>query len=132
MALNDLIRSGVALAKTLTSSLQVDVTFQAWKGQDAFGEADLAEAVTYKAIYEKKLRPLKDPNTGSDVLATSYLLIPSPIESTTPNDGEIRDNPLDPRDVVTLPDGSTGKILQIQGIVDPSTVAPFLYEVWLG
>jgi hypothetical protein len=31
-----------------------------------------------------------------------------------------------------LPDGSTGKILQIEGLVNPGITAPYLFEVWLG
>ena len=37
MALDDLVRSGVALANTLTSSLQVSVSHYRWAGQDNGG-----------------------------------------------------------------------------------------------
>lgn len=144
MSLRDVVANAVAVAQRVTVSLQVDVSVQGWKGDDGFGGDDLSPPKTYKAIYIQKQKQVKDFN-GNDVMASAYLAFLQPIEFVTPNAGVVRRQPLDPRDVLSLPDGLTAPpILAIEGLVDPQspvavtaaistiTAAPYYAEVWLG
>ncbi len=43
-----------------------------------------------------------------------------------------RQNPIDPRDKIVLPDGTTGPIVDVSGFVDQSTNLPYFSDVSLG
>jgi hypothetical protein len=67
------------------------------------------------------------------VKAATYVLIlqlvPSAVEVDSDNP---RRNPVDERDKIILPDGSTGPILKVKGFVDSETNLRFYSEIWLG
>jgi hypothetical protein len=54
------------------------------------------------------------------------------IGPVTANGAPNRDEPVDPRDKFVLPDGTSGPIVDVNGLLDPSTGRPYLYEVALG
>lgn len=128
MGLADIVRSGVAVANTLTAGLQVTVSHYAWTGHDVYGAPTFAAAVSRSALVDmtRKLRRMPD---GQESVAHAVITIVGPI---TANGGSNRQEPIDPRDKFTLPDGSTGPILDIKGLLDPSTNKPFMYEVVIG
>ena len=68
-------------------------------------------------------------STGADVVVRASVTFLTPL---TANGAETRTEPIDPRDKIILPDGTTGPIVNISGPVDPDTGAPFLFEVLLG
>ena len=43
-----------------------------------------------------------------------------------------RREPIDPRDKITLPDGTAGPIINTGGLVSGGTGKPYMLEVWLG
>lgn len=128
MALDSLIRRGVAVADRLTASLQPDVTHEAWTGQDGYGAATYAAGVARAAIIEQKQR-LHRTSNGREVVTKAKITILRPI---TPNGAAGRTEPIDVRDRFTLPDGSTGPIVDIGGFTDAGTGRPYFAEVWLG
>lgn len=128
MGFDDLVRSGINLANTLTSTLQVTVTHEAWTGKDVHGKPSYAAGVNRNAIVEHKQRWVR--GRDSNVIATMPVVtILGPI---TANGASGRKEPLDPRDRITLPDGRTGPIMDVKFIVDPDTGYPYMYEVTLG
>jgi hypothetical protein len=128
MALADIVRSGVALANTLTASLQVSVQHKAWTGSDAYGAPTYADAIVRNGLLEAKTRVLRRPN-GEEVLQQSQLTILEPVAA---NGAAGRAEPIDPRDRFVLPDGTEKAALDVSGLADPSTGAPYGFEVALG
>lgn len=128
MSLADTVRKGVALANSITSSLQAEVSHRAWTGKDSFGDPAYATAVTRPALVELKQRKIRTVN-GEEVVARAAVTFLHPVP---PNGAAGRREPIDPRDEITLPGGFTGPILDTQGLVDPETDRPYLMEVFLG
>lgn len=139
MGFSALVRAGVALANKLTTDLQVPVTHQAWIGQkpdafgdnDPFGSGNFASPVTRMAIVEPKRRLMKTAS-GQEVMSFVSLTFLTPIEDTVATHGNDRQNPVDPRDQFVLPDGSTGDIVDINGMLSGETQEPYMTVVLLG
>lgn len=117
MAFDDIVRSGVALANSFTSSLQPTVQHHSWLGFD--GENDvynppetIPALVTIKTV-------LTTTSAGQVVESRASVLFLKPRLIKT-------------QDKIILPDGSTGPILDIQGIIDPNTNMPYAPKVYLG
>jgi hypothetical protein len=118
MGLDALVRSGVALAKQLTADLQVSVSHEAVSSRDLRGKPTYAAAVSRPAIVEKKQRLVRD-TTGREVMCSHVISFLQPVS-------------LSVEDRLTLPDGTTGPILSIEGLVDAGTNARFYVIVYLG
>jgi hypothetical protein len=133
MGLDDIVRNAVATANSVTRTLQTTVTHRAWTGQDGYGKPTFASPVTRSAVVELT-QALSKPvlvrtSTGQEKAARAKVLFLTPIAA---NGASGRTEPIDPRDEITLPDGTTGPILSIEGTVDPDTSRPFAAEVWIG
>lgn len=128
MGLDALIRSGVALAKKVTASLQVTVTHEAWTGSDGYGLATYAYPRKRLALVERKQANIRTAG-GETVLSRCMVLFLEPIKA---NGADGRTEPIDTRDRIILPDETTGPILAVNGMIDPTTDRPYYGEVWLG
>lgn len=128
MGFDDLIRSGVALADTLTGDLQDTIQFSAWTGSGIYGEPTFATAIPMQAIVEEK-EYLRKLGNGQEIAQKAQVTIPRPIAA---NGAADRREPIDPRDKIVLPSGFTGPILDVEGITDPETNNPYMYVVILG
>lgn len=132
MSLADLIRGKVALASDLTRDLQPTVMIKAWIGADGFGVDSYATPVAYQALVDTT-RQQKYTSTGRLVmtLAIVYFLdIVAPNGTVT--QPERRQEPIDPRDIIILPDGTTAPIVDIKGFWDAGAGRPFFNTVTLG
>lgn len=119
----------MALANTITAPLQVNVTFEAWVGSGDYGTDSLyAEPLALPAIVEMK-QQLRRSYSGEEVQQRAVVTFLAPVR---PNGAAGRREPIDPRDRITLPDGTTGPILDAQGLADPATGAPYFQVVALG
>ena len=132
MGLSDILRAGIAIADSVTKDVQASITWRAWTGQNWKGEDTFADPVTIKAIVDltRKRRFNAD---GQEILVIATLTI---LEPVTPNGATTvppRQEPIDVRDQITLPNGSTGPIIQGPGAVfDPGEERPFINEIYLG
>lgn len=124
----DIIRTGVALANSLTSTLQVTIMHTPWIGVDANNVAQYGTPVARQAIVEYKLDS-REKVYGEENLQSCTITFLNPIAA---NGAANRDEPIDPRDRMVLPDGTSGPLISVKGIVDPSTNKPYLYQVILG
>lgn len=132
MSLADTIRNGVATANTLTKDLQALVTHKPWIGQDGVGAEQYGTPVVHNALVDRTRKPLYT-NSGKLVMTLATITILEPIVATVPNVGQIRVNPVDPRDLFILDDGTTGPIVKVNGFEDAGAApAPYLNEVTLG
>lgn len=128
MSLDSIIRKGVAIADKVTRPLQCAVTHKAWIAQDVYGAAIYAGAASRLAIVEQK-QQMRRTTTGELVMTTASVMFIYPVP---PNGAAGRREPIDPRDVILLPDGSTGPLVDVAGFVDTKTTHPFFSEIALG
>ena len=130
MSLATVVRNAVACAKSVTSALQADITLGAWTGQATSGaKPTYAAGVTLPALIEQG--PVAFRTALGEVIAVKAVIhILQPI---TANGAANREEPIDPRDQITLPNGTVGPpIMGAGGFVDPSTGLPYLYTIALG
>lgn len=128
MGLSDIVRSGIATANSLTANLQDEVLHEPWIGNDKFGKPMYGIGVSRPALVERKAAN-RFGNNGQVIVQNAQVTFIYPI---SPNGAARRQEPVDPRDRITLPDGWTGPIVNVQGLVDPSTGLPYMTEVSLG
>ena len=127
MSLLDVVRSAVAIANQVTAPLQATVTFQRFLSTDWQGSSTYATAVDLKAIVDWRQKQLR---TSTGILSVSrasvmFIDIAALVAAT---DG----NGVDDLDIITLPDGTTGPILDMSGFIDAGTGQPIATEVYLG
>ena len=127
MSLLNVVRDAVAVADSVTKALQSTVSYERRTGQDAFGDPTYAAAVDLLAIVDWKARQVR---TSTGLLTVSRAVITfldAAALSTATGGAGIDDN-----DKLTLPDGTTGPILDLGGFIDPGTGIPVATEIFLG
>jgi hypothetical protein len=136
MGFDSLIQELIGVADDQTKSLQVTIRIRAYTGQDGFGKKSYLPAspdpgTPYKAIVTMmdQLRPM--PGGGS-INIKAQVTILQPVLPTTPLAGQTRQNPIDPRDIIILPDGSTAPIVSEPGLLNPSTGNQYFADILLG
>jgi hypothetical protein len=118
MGLAAIVRKGVAIANSVTNDLQVDVTHEAFSGVGTYGEPTFSAAVTRSALVEIEPKMVRTA-AGDEAVSRATISI-------------IGDVTVNNRDRFTLPDGSTGPILNVSGFLDPLTGRGYLTQVYLG
>ena len=132
MGFRDIIVSGIATAKTLTADLLQTVCHHRWKCDDVNNVPEYDDVVERQALVEYKSRLLRKGN-GEDVLQRAKVTFIGPFDPMPAwKNVENRQDPFDPRDKLVLADGTSGPILKIEGLGDPQTDAPYMFEVALG
>jgi hypothetical protein len=129
MALDSLVRSGIALAKSITASLQAEVEHTPWVGNDDYGTNSGAGTPTMRPALVEMRQRLRRDATGKEVMQRATVTFLGPVP---PNGATGRREPIDPRDRIVLPDGTTGPILDVSGLADPSTSGHYMLTVALG
>lgn len=128
MSYADIIRQQIALADRLTTDLQDTIQFYAWIGSDDFTNPRYADPIPMKALVEDKVMEKRLPD-GREVVQHAMVTILRPVAA---NGAAERREPIDERDKIVLPNGYTGPILSVNGLIDPSTHAAYMFEVMLG
>lgn len=132
MSLLDVVRSGVAIADGVTKPLQATVSFRHYVSSDAYGTKVYAPDVALPALQLKALVDWKQKQvrTMDGVLSVSRAMVMfldiAALVAATGGEG------VDDNDVIVLPDGTTGPILDMSGFIDAGTGHPVATEVWLG
>lgn len=131
MSLASIVRKAVLIADKVTGSLQASVTYYPYIGQsiDGRGTRTYASPVTLPAVVEYG-GMVYNQQTGVTVQTMAHITFPRPLGVLSNAAGRV--NPVDYRDKIVLPDGTTSAIVDIKGFADPSTDQPFMSEVWLG
>lgn len=127
MALLDILRTGVKIANTVTKSVQAEVTFERYLSSTGEGEKTYASAVLLRAIVDWKQKQVR---TTTGVLSVSRAMVMfldvDALKAATAGNG------VDDHDRITLPDGTTGPILDMSGFIDAGTKLPLATEVYIG
>jgi len=113
-----LLDSAVAIADKITQGLglQAVVSHQAVTSIEGDGNRVYAAAVLRPAVVVKKQRLVKT-TSGEMVMSQAYITFLNPVV-------------IGQYDRITLPDGTTGPILNTEGFI--ASVNPILTEVYLG
>lgn len=129
MSLLDTLRGAVKTIDKVTKDIQPFVTFN--KGvasNDGFGTITYPTSVQLQAIVDWKQKQVR---TLSGILSVSRasVMFTDVAALAAATGGEGIDDALD---VIILPDGTTGPILDMSGFIDAGTDQPLATEVWLG
>lgn len=127
MGLGSIIRNALKTAQTVTGGsdgLQAEIQIAAWTGQDGYGPT-YASAKRYTALVERRQIPVRVAS-GEVLLSQARIVILQPLKA---QGSANRTEPIDLRDKITLPDGTVTRILDVRGVVDPTTDRPFAHEV---
>lgn len=127
------MRNAVALANRMTQKLdlQEEFTHEAWIGTTGSKATPVyATGVSIKALIEQGSDDFRT-STGEVITVKAVMNV---LEIVTPNGAANRHEPFDPRDRITLPDGTTGTPIEglKKNLLDPSTGRPYLHTVGLG
>jgi hypothetical protein len=127
MSLINTIRSAVAVADKVTKPLQSTVAYQRKTGQDVTGAPTYEAAVDLDALIDWKARQVRTVAGLLTVSRAVVTFLDAAALSTATGGVGIDDN-----DKLTLPDGTTGPILDLGGFIDPGTGIPVATEVYMG
>ena len=129
MGLDAVVRKSIQLAKRVTADLLVDVTHEPWIGTDGYNQPQYAASETRKAFVDFRQRRFRNEG-GTETVQTVVVTFVDPFEA---QGAAGRQEPVDPRDRITLPSGETARIVEVRGAaVDPTTNQPYMIEVVLG
>ncbi len=129
MNLATIVRNGVALAKTLTTSLQGTISIYPWESPNStYGGPTYGTAVSIPAVIDESIR-FRRMSDGQEILQKAEITILQPL---TANGASGRSEPIDPRDKIVLPSGYTGPIRYVNGPIDSSTGYPYMFTIILG
>lgn len=127
MSLLDVVRSAVKVADKVTKPLQATVTLQHYVGENGYGAKTYLSAVSLPAIVDWKQKQLRTMEGVLSVSRASVMFLDvAALMAATNNEG------VDDNDLITLPDGTTGPILDMTGFIDAGTTNPVATEVFLG
>ncbi len=132
MSLLDTLRLGVSIADSVTKPLQATVSFRHLVSVDGEGVKVYdppigSPATELLAIVDWKQKHLR--NTAAELTVSRAMVMfldPAALSTATGGDGVGDD------DIIVLPDGTTGPILDMAGFIDAGTARPLATEVYLG
>jgi len=105
------------------------VTHEPWISNTSQGRPTFGASSTYKAAVKDSIESVRDQQGE---VVTEKGTVVSFLEPVAANGSLGRDEPIDPRDRITLPDGQVGVVRGVEGLVDPGTGYPYLPVVTLG
>lgn len=131
MSLLDTLRTGVKIVDDVTKPLQATVSFERYIGSDGYGTLLYAPAVPLKAIVDWKQKQVR---TVSGILSVSRasVMFLDIVALTAATPAGFTTAGVSDEDKITLPDGTTGPILDMAGFIDAGTGHPIATEVFLG
>jgi len=132
VSLLDVLRTGVAVADSVTKPLQATVQFRHFvsadgEGARTYSPAANLPALSLAAVVDWKQKHLRTATGELSVSRASVLFLNvAALAAATSGQG------IDDKDVIVLPDGTTGPILDMTGFIDAVTGHPIATEVFLG
>lgn len=124
----EILATGIGIADSLTKGVQGTCTLEAWTASDGRGARTYAAPVTFRAVVDTTRKEVI--RNGKEVIIVATVVI---VGDLAPNGAAGRVEPVDPRDRITLPDGTTGTILSSPGApINPLTGRAFVQLIELG
>lgn len=131
MGIRNALVSGIKIADKVTKDVQGSVTVTPWVGDDGKGTDDYGTPFTVRCVISQKAQLRVSP-TGQNYMTFATLTVLEFVADTAPNSGKDRQQPIDTRDIIVLPDGGTAPVIEVAGVNDPKTSRPFTLRVILG
>lgn len=130
MGLDAVLAKAIGIADKITKPVQSTIQWYAWLSQDIRGKATYETTPTpLKGVVDLR-RKLRHQGDGKLITVVASITI---MQVVPPNGAADRHEPIDPRDKLILPDGTTGPILGVPGAVWYDAAGrPFLNEIYLG
>lgn len=127
----DILEKGIAIADKLIPGVKTTCTLEQFTGSDANGDETYASAISFKAIVDYTNK-VTIRNAQMVSISATLTILERVLFNNTLTDPPRR-NPIDPRDRITLPDGTTGPIISVPGSVNnPKTGTGFIQVVEIG
>ena len=129
MTLLTTLRNAVKTIDNVTKDLQADVILKRYlSDDDGYGTPEYAADVVLPALVDWRQKQVR---TKEGILSVSRAIVTftDVAALVAATDGNGID---DDKDVLVLPDGTTGPILDLSGFIDAGTNHPFAPEVILG
>lgn len=126
MSLQTAVRSALKAGHKALAPLECTVTYERYLSADAYGAITYAAGVPLLAALDGRQTQRRLPSgilTGSR--ATLTFTDVAALSTASAGNG------VSDKDRITLPDGTTGPILDVGGYIDPGTGLPFATEVYL-
>jgi hypothetical protein len=130
MGLEAVIAGAVEAVRLSTETIQVQVQIEPWIGEPlAFGgPPQYGPLVLAQALVQEGLQHTKRSD-GTYITTRARLSFLDPA-AVPPNGAPGRREPIDPRDIVTLPSGLTGHLQELPGVqINPATGQPYVRVV---
>lgn len=129
----EILRSGIKTADGLTKGVQGTITLEQCITQDGRGKRTYATGIPVHAVIDLT----RKERAGAGGLMTTIIASLTILEAVPANGtviaGHPRQEPIDPRDRITLPDGRTGPIVGVPGaVLDPGTGYGLIQSVEIG
>ena len=129
MGLDKVVRDAIKVAKNAAGDLIVQVQHEPWIGTDGYGQRSYATAEARDAIVDFRRQKFTTDGGTETVMAVVVTFL----DPFVAQGAEGRQEPIDPRDRMTLPDGTVAPSVEVRGAaIDPTTNQPFMMEVVLG
>jgi hypothetical protein len=128
----EILVSGIRIANSLTAGVQPFIWHSTCVDEDGEGHRTYAAPIRRSCVVDLTRKIIPGPS-GKDqtIIATLTFVGDVPPNGTITPWGRIE--PFDLRDVITLPDGTTGPIVSNPGaVVDPVTGRGFIHVITLG
>lgn len=131
--LRELVASVVAIADSVTggeTGLQSKVVWRAFLGHTKYNVAEYAEPINVDAFVLYKQTPVQS-RTGQTIMSKATVIITRPLPIVT-GATVTRTQPIDIRDQIILPNGTTGPIIDDEGFSNPDTTRPYTTKIMIG
>lgn len=127
----EVIQSGVSIANSLTKGVQPSITIHQLTGMGPSGDATYATPITVSAIVDYTNKVSIRNGQILTVSATVTILDPVPVNGAVTDPPRVE--PIDVRDKIILPDGTTGSIISVPGAVyNPNSGTGFIQVIEIG
>lgn len=134
----NILEKGIAIADKLIPGVKSDCILKQFIGSDANGDlmhtdglGGRSNPIPFKAVVDYTNKIVIRSAQMVSISATLTILERIPFNNTLTDPP--RRNPIDPRDEITLPDGTTGPIISVPGAVNnPRTGTGFIQVVEIG
>lgn len=132
MGFDALIRGLLLDADSITESLNdATVLHWPWLSRDVEGSGVYPNAgIPLRCLVEFKQRMLPNPSRPQEMI--SQVAVLTFVRPIAPNGAAGRREPIDNRDLFTLPNGYLAGVIAVDGFIDAGTHAPYLLSVSLG
>lgn len=112
----NILKSGIKLADKLTKGVQSTVQIRQFTGESVSGAKTYSSPVKYRAIVNRSARQVF--RGGQLVMISGQITILTKISPNGATTKPVRREPIDPRDLIILSDGTVSTILSAPGAIE--------------